>query len=325
MRAYAVVLVLVRVGGFVGGFVDGFVASFAGGLAPLALYQTLAVAATPERNPETEPRPVSIDTELIAYGRVINGELQAEVPVSDHVALVPSTELLYLAPIGSEAHEFHPHVGAGITGELAGDWDWELSLDYAPRSSEISSIGAAAGVSVGFGADWKHDRAPTLDLESSARVTHFMWSAGSPIGGDVTQLHLESTLSMRIFGDLQLSVRDMFFFYDRSLASPDSAVVDALGVLASVGSFPPSVVVGVGLVWKPSAFVAPIARGDQITYATDIGAASLVEVGVRFRFTRSLHLTLAGGFLHNELRGAANRLPDRRTSPLLHTALELEL
>src|SRR4051812_14595964 len=77
-----------------------------------------AAAATPERNPEDEARRPAAEAAFSVLGRVTVAEARAEIPVTSHVALVPATEELYLAPVAGEAEgEFHPHAVIGLAAE----------------------------------------------------------------------------------------------------------------------------------------------------------------------------------------------------------------
>jgi hypothetical protein len=265
-----------------------------------------------------EPRRAVVESELVSLGRVTDVSARAELPFAPHAAVVPESELLYLSPVaGDPRRELHPYFGAGVAAEEARDWDWELAALYGPRAAGVSSLGGSAYLSKGLGADWANNRPPVVELDGSLNVTRFAFDAASPVGAELLQIDFETSARLRLPRGLELQPRALLFLYDKSLSPRTADDVDALSVLARVGTYAPRGLLGARLRWRATSWLSPLVEADELAYAAGVGSATQLEAGLRLDLGHGLRATLAGGLLHNRLSGVARGLPDDRTVPLV--------
>jgi hypothetical protein len=265
-----------------------------------------------------EQRQSTADAEASTLGRVTYAAARVDVPITRHAVLIPLAELLYLAPVASDpTREFHPSFGAAVGLERPGDWEWELSIMYGPRSYGVTSSAAAIDLSRSFGLDGDRERAPSLSVDVSLNARQLGWRPVSLVGADVAQFYFDASARMRISEHFTLRPRAMVFVYDRPLVARTADQVDAMSALALVGTYAPRALVGTRLTWRATSRISPFVEADEIAYAAGVGSATELVGGLRVDLGHGLHATAAGGLLHNRLRGVATELDDQRTVPVL--------
>jgi len=279
----------------------------------LVLALAAALADAPAR---AEERRAAAAATFASVGRVTYTEARAEVPVARAAALVPSAELLHLGPVpGDPEREFHPQFSLGLAFEPGAGYEAEVALGYGPSASGISSLGALGDLSTSVG---------PVSLDVALGVVRFAFDFPSPAGPAVTQAAFEASASERIAAGVRLRTRGMLFLYDRNLAFPTPGAVDSVGILAREGAYPPRGLVGVRLGWHATEILVPVAEVEEIAYLEGIGSGTRAQAGLRLDLSGGARVTLEGGLLHNQLRGVASRLSDRRTVPLVEASCEID-
>jgi hypothetical protein len=303
----------------------GAAAVFAAGIVASA---RLAAAAPPPE-PDGDPRQPAVQAEASTIGRVNYAAARAEVPLAPHAALLPTAELLYLAPVAGDPDtesELHPQLGAGVAFERGADLDLELAFSYGPRAAGVASFGLSADASWGLGAGSAPSQAAPIEVDASLNVVRFVWSdgPGAPSSGPaVTQVYGEGSALLRLASDLYLRGRAMLFVYDGAITPADTDEVLRLGILARVGTYAPRGLAGARFTWRAHREIAPLVEANEIVYAGGVGSGSELEAGARVDFRGGARFTLAAGVLHNHLRGVAAELPDPRTVPIVKTSFEV--
>jgi hypothetical protein len=281
------------------------------------------VAVTAGETPPEPGRASSASAEMSALGPVTWAGARAEIPLSPSAALVPATELLYLSPVAGDARrELHPYVGAGVAFEAPDGWDWEVSVMHGPRAYGVTSLEGTIEVSTTLGGNPASGR-PPADVDLAVTATQLGWRPRSPLGTDVTQLHVDADARLHVTDSITVRPRAMFFVYDRAFATRTLAQVDALTELARVGTFAPRALAGARLTWRAASWLAPLVEADRLSYVADVGTGTELEAGARLILGQAVRATLAGGFLYNSLGGTARRLGDQGFVPLVEAELEV--
>jgi hypothetical protein len=265
-----------------------------------------------------EPARPSLEADFGTAGRVTYAGARAEIPLAPAAVLVPSAELLHFAPAPSDPQrELHPEIAAGVAFEPGGGAEWEVTAAYGPRASGVASVGGSVDVSRRLGA---------VDLDAGAGVARYAFEQPSQAGAGVaiTQATFEGVAAAAVGRDLRLRTRTMLFLYGPEPRFRTPAAIDAVGILARVGSYPPRALVGFRLTWRGTSELAVLAEVNEIAYAAGVGSGTRLETGVRVHFPKGLRVTVEGGLLANRLRGVASRLGDQRTVPVVDAACEID-
>jgi hypothetical protein len=312
--------------------------------AATAVIGAAAPGATAVETTADEAQRPEADAHVTGLGRVTYAAASVDLPISARAAFVPAAELLHLTPVASDPRrELHPYLGAGLSASEADDWDWEVAALFGPRAAGVASAGASAEVTKGLrtgaeGADTapagatrpgrgRGGRArmprpaprpdPDWELSLAGDVTLYSWQPASPVGRHVVQLLLQAEARGRLSARLRLRLTGMLFAYDRSLAPRVADDVDALGILARVGTYAPRAFAGARMSWNLTEAIGPVVEVGGVVYAAGVGAAARVAAGVHADLARSLRVSLLAGMLHNRLAGVAAALDDQRTVPLI--------
>jgi hypothetical protein len=159
------------------------------------------------------------------------------------------------------------------------------------------------------------------DASLSLHAVQFSWIPPTVNGGSALQLYADAKLRLALSEAFVLRPRVMFFLYDHVFVTVDD--VNALSLLARVGTFPPRVYGGGRLTWKAVTLLYPFVEAAELLYVADVGSGTQADAGVRAKLGGSVVLTVAAGLLRNRLRGAASGLDDQRTVPLVAAECEV--
>jgi hypothetical protein len=193
---------------------------------------------------------------------------------------------------------------------------------HGPRAYGVTSLEGSIEVSTTVGGARDPGRAPA-EVDLAVTATQLAWRPPSPLGTDVTQLHVDAGARLQVTDSIYVRPRAMFFVYDRAFATRTLAQVDALTELARVGTFAPRGLAGARLTWRAASWLAPLVEVDRLSYVADVGTGTELEAGARLILGKAVRATLAGGFLYNSLGGAARRLGDQGFVPLVEAELEV--